>query len=100
MLGVCLVLCLPLIATLTQDGEGWAVTDFVLAAGLLSAVGVAVELAVRRSGNVAVALGFVVAGGLAGLLGQLDDAPGLILLGLLLIGSGGAIGVRSAVTGR
>jgi hypothetical protein len=95
-LGVALILSLILVGTLTSDGWNWSVGDFVLAGVLLAAIGGALELAVHRTGNVVLAVVIAALGVAAALLGGADDAPGLVLLGVLLIISGGALGVRRA----
>jgi hypothetical protein len=74
----------------------WSLADFLLAGLVLTTIGVAVELAVKKSGNVAVAIGIAVLGVAAGMLGQADDAPGLVLLGMLLVASACALGARAA----
>src|SRR5687767_5582285 len=95
-LGVALVLSLPLVAMLFTDEVVWSLADFVLAGVLLATIGVALELALRKAGNLAVALGIAGLGVAAGVVGEADDAPGLVLLGLLLIASACALGVRTA----
>ena len=55
----------------------------------------ALELAVRKAGNLAAALGIGALGVAAAVLGEADDAPGLVLLGILLIASACALGVRN-----
>ena len=52
------------------------------------------ELAVRKAGSLAAAIGIAALGVLAALFGEADDAPGLVLLGLLLIASACALGVK------
>ncbi|MGH3070884.1 MAG: hypothetical protein ACRDNB_01280 [Gaiellaceae bacterium] len=94
--GVALVLSLPLVATLLSDDESWSLADFVAAGVLLAVVGVALELAVKRAGNLATALGIAVVGIAAAVFGEADDAPGLVLLGIVLIASACALGVRTA----
>jgi hypothetical protein len=94
-LGVALILSVPLVLTLTSDGEAWSVWDFVAAGVFLTAIGVVIELAVKRVGNLALAIGIAVLGVLAGVAGEADDAPGLVLLGIVLIVSACALGVRS-----
>jgi hypothetical protein len=93
---VALVLSVPLVATLLSDDVVWSLADFVAAGALLTIIGVAVELAVGRAGNLAVALGLGALGVAAAVFGEADDAPGLVLLGILLVVSGCAIGVRAA----
>ena len=81
---------------------GWTPTKVeVLVAGvLLAAVGVALELAVRKAGNLVAALGIAAVGVAAAMFGEADDAPGLVLLGILLILSACALGVRTAQRSR
>ena len=95
-IGLALVLSLPLVAMLFTDDTVWSLADFVFAAVLLTVIGVAIELAVRRAGNLALALGIAAVGVAAGVFGEADDAPGLVLLGILLVASAFAIGVRTA----
>lgn len=95
-LGVALVLSLPLVAMLITDEVVWSLSDFVVAGALLATIGVALELAVRKTGNLAVALGIAVLGIAAAVVGEADDAPGLVLIGMLLVVSAGALGVRTA----
>jgi len=97
---VALILLLPLAVTLIGDGEGWSVGDFIAAGVFLAGIGVVIELAVKRVGNLALAIGLAAVGVLAGVAGEADDAPGLVLLGLLLIASACALGVRTAQRSR
>jgi hypothetical protein len=99
-LGVAFVLSLPLVAMQFTDEVVWSLGDFVVAGVLLAAIGVALELAVKKTGNLAVALGIAAVGVAAALLGEADDAPGLVLLGILLIASACALGVRTAQRSR
>ncbi len=95
-LGVAAVLSLPLAAMLLSDQVVWSLADFVLAGVLLTTIGVVLELAARRRGNLAAATAVGALGVAAGVLGEADDAPGLVLLGILLVGSGLALAVRTA----
>lgn len=96
-----LVLMVPLIATLVSEGATWSVFDFALAAVLLAGIGATLELAARRAGRIpyraAVALAFGVAavGALAMVLGETDDAPGLVLVGILLVVAALTLAVRT-----
>ena len=99
-LGVAFILSLPLVAMLITDDVVWSLADFVVAGVLLAGIGVVLELAVRRAGNLAAALGIAAVGVAAGVVGEADDAPGLVLLGILLIVSACALGVRTAQRGR
>lgn len=69
-------------------------SDFVLAGVLLTILVTAVGLAVTRSGNRVVVIGAAVLGVLAIPVGFADDAPGLVLFGLLLLASAFAIARR------
>jgi peptidoglycan/LPS O-acetylase OafA/YrhL len=95
-LGVALILALPLVAMQITDEVVWSLADFIAAGVLLATIGVALELAVRRASNLAAALGIAALGVAAAVLGEADDAPGLVLLGILLIVSACALGVRTA----
>ena len=95
-LGVAVVLSLPLVAMLFTEEVVWSLADFVLAGVLLATIGVALELAVRKTGNLAAAIGIAAFGVVAAVVGEADNAPGLVLLGLLLVGSACALGVRTA----
>jgi hypothetical protein len=99
-LGVAAVLALPLVGMLLSQDVAWSLADFVAAGVLLTIVGVAFELAVKRAGNLATAIALAVLGVAAGVFGNADDAPGLVLLGLLLVAGGIALGVRSLQRAR
>ena len=99
-IGVAVVLSLPLVATLVADDVVWSLGDFVAAGVFLAAIGVVIELAVKRVGNLALAIGIAAVGVVAGVFGEADDAPGLVLLGILLIVSACALGVRSVQHSR
>lgn len=96
-----LVLLVPLIATLATDGPGWSPGDFVLAAVLLAGVGATLELAVRRSAGTPLRTALGIAGGVAGVgglamvLGEADDAPGLVVAGILLVAAALTLAVRT-----
>ena len=93
-LGVAIVTSLPLIAMQFSDEVVWSLADFIILAVLLTVIGVAIELAVRRAGGIGTALGVAALGVAAAFVGGADDAPGLVLVGLVLIASACAIGVR------
>jgi hypothetical protein len=95
-LGVAFILTLPLVAMLFTDDVVWSLADFAVVGVLLTTIGVALELAVRKAGNLAAALGIAAIGVAAAVFGKADDAPGLVLIGILLIVSAGALGVRTA----
>jgi hypothetical protein len=94
-IGVAFILSLPLVAMLITDEVVWGLADFVAAGVFLAAIGVVIELAVKRVGSLALAIGIAVVGVLAGVVGEADDAPGLVLLGIVLIVSACALGVRA-----
>jgi hypothetical protein len=95
-LGVAVILSLPLLAMLITDEVVWSLADFAVAGVLLAAIGVALELAVRKAGNLVTAIGIGAVGVAAAGWGKADDAPGLVLLGILLIVSACALGLRTA----
>jgi hypothetical protein len=99
-LGVALVLSLPLVAMQFSDDVVWSLADFVLAGVLLATLGVSLELAARSAGNVAVAIGIAAVGIAAAVLGNADDAPGLVLLGILLVAGACATASRALLRRR
>jgi hypothetical protein len=96
---VALILSLPLVGVLIGDDVVWSLADFV-AAGVLLAIAVALELAARRAGSLPAAFGIAAFGVAAAVFGEADDAPGLVLLGILLIASACALGARTAQRSR
>jgi hypothetical protein len=54
----------------------------------------ALELAAKKAGNLVTAAGIAALGVAAAILGNGDDAPGLVLLGVVLVAGAGAIGAR------
>ena len=80
-----LILMIPLFGTLLGDGWNWGVFDFVFAAVLLVSAGFLIELAVRRPGRLGFRIAAAVLGVAAMVLGEADDAPGLVGFGLLVI---------------
>lgn len=98
--GVAVVLSLPFVAMLITDDVVWSLGNFVFAGVLLTVIGVALERAARRAGTLATAIGIAALGVAAAVFGEAEDAPGLVLLGILLIVSACALGVRTAQHGR
>jgi hypothetical protein len=98
--GVGAVLSVPLVAMLFTDQVRWTASDFASAGVLLAIIGAAFELAVKKRGSLKLATALGVLGLLAGIAGEADDAPGLVLLGLLLVAGGCAVGVRKLRTSR
>ena len=54
----------------------------------------------KRAGNRPLGIVIAAPGVAAGILGEAGDAPGLVLLGILLVVSGCALGLRAAQPGR
>jgi hypothetical protein len=82
---------------LISDDFAWGVFDFVFAGVLLAGTGLLVELAVKKPGNL-VYRGAAAAIGVAAIaFGEADDAPGLVLFGLLLIVGAVALTVRTVL---
>lgn len=98
--GVALVLSVPFVGMQITDDVDWSPADFAAAGVLLTVVGVALELAARRAGNLLAAVGIAAVGIAAAVFGEADDAPGLVLLGILLVVSACALGVRTAQRSR
>lgn len=94
-LGVAVILSLPLVATALTDEVTWTASDFVAAGILLAVIGVVIELAIRKAGNRMIAGAVAALGVVCAVGGNADDAPGLVLLGLVLIASACALGVRA-----
>ena len=88
------LLAIPLVGSFASDEFRWSVFDFVLAGTLLAAVGCCLDAAARRRGSVVTA--FVVAGfgTAAAVLGERDDAPGLVLVGAMAIAGAVALASR------
>lgn len=94
------ILSLPALAMLFTDQVHWTFMDFVLAGLLLAVVGITIELAVRRTGSLLGAIGIAALGIAAVVFGEEDDAPGLVLLGLMLVASACALGIRRRARAR
>jgi hypothetical protein len=92
-----LVLLVPAAGMLIGDDTAWGVFDFVLAAVLLIGTGALIEMAVRNPGNLALRVGAAGIGIAAIVLGEADDAPGLVLFGCLLIAGTLALTVKTAL---
>jgi hypothetical protein len=90
------VLLVPLVAMQFSDEVDWSVADFVFAGVLLGGTGLLLELAARKPGNLALRLAAAAIGVAAIVLGEADDAPGLVLFGLLLILGTVALTLRTA----
>ena len=91
------ILLLPLVAMQFTDEVKWGVFDFVFAGAVLGGTGVLLELAVRKPRPIAYRVAAAAVGVAAIVLGEADDAPGLVLFGCLLIAGTIALAVRTAL---
>ena len=88
---------LPLVAMQITDEVNWGLFDFVSAGVLLGGAGLLLHrLAARKAGNIAYQAVAAAIGVAAIVLGEADDAPGLMLFGGLLIAATVALAVRTA----
>ena len=92
-----LILLIPAVMMLAGGDADWGVFDFVFAGVLIAGTGFLLELAVRRPRSLPLQVGAAAIGVAAIALGEADDAPGLVLFGLLLIVGTVALAVRTAV---
>jgi drug/metabolite transporter (DMT)-like permease len=91
------ILLLPLVAMQITDEVDWGLADFAFAGALLGGTGLLLqELAARKAGNIAYQAVATAIGVAAIVLGEADDAPGLVLFGALLIVGTVALTVRTA----
>jgi peptidoglycan/LPS O-acetylase OafA/YrhL len=92
------VLVFGLVVNYFEPGEGWSMFDFALAQVLVAGAVLVYELAVKRPGTLVSAVlsaGIAATGGASIIVGMVDDAPGLMLIGMGLIASAILIGFRS-----
>ena len=95
-LATAFLLLLPLIGMQVSDGVDWGVFDFVFAGALLGGTGLLLHrLAGTKAGNIVYSVIASVIGVAAIVLGELDDAPGLVGFGCLLILGTVALAVRT-----
>jgi hypothetical protein len=95
-LATAFILLLPLVAMQITDEVDWSLADFVVAGALLGGTGLLLELAVRKPGRLVYRAATTAIGVAAIVLGEADDAPGLVLFGGLLIIGTVALAVRTA----
>jgi drug/metabolite transporter (DMT)-like permease len=96
-LATAFILLLPLVAMQITDEVDWGLADFAFAGVLLGGTGLLLhELAARKAGSIAYAAVATAIGVAAIVLGEADDAPGLVLFGGLLIVGTVALAVRTA----
>ena len=74
----------------------WSAADFIFAGALLAGSGLLLELAVRKADNLGYRVAATAIGVAAIVLGEADDAPGLLLFGGVLILCTVALTVRTA----
>jgi hypothetical protein len=90
------IVLLPLVAMQFSDGVDWGVADFVLAGVLVGGTGLLLEVATRRPAAIVYRVAAAAIGVVAILLGEEDDAPGLVLFGLMLLLGTAALTLRTA----
>ena len=93
-----LILLIPLFTTLFADGPGWGVFDFVFAAVILGGTGLLLELAAKKPRSIALRVAAAAIAVAAIAFGEVDDAPGLVLFGCLLIIGTVVLTIRTAVS--
>jgi hypothetical protein len=91
-----LILLVPLVAMQFTDEVQWNSFDFLLAAAVLGGTAALLTLAARSPRGVAYRAAAVAIGVAAIVLGEADDAPGLMLFGGLLIVGTVALALRAA----
>jgi hypothetical protein len=79
------ILLLLLVAMQITDEVDWGLADFVFAGALLGGTGLLLDLAARKGASIAYLAAATAIGAAAIVLGEADDAPGLVLFGCLLI---------------
>jgi hypothetical protein len=95
-LATAFILLLPLVAMRITDEVDWGVADFVFAGALVGGTGLLLEMAATKGNNIAYRAAAAAIGVAAIVLGEVDDAPGLVLFGGLLIVGTVAMTVRTA----
>jgi hypothetical protein len=96
-LATAFILLLPLVAMQITDEVDWGLADFAVAGALLVGAGLLLhELAARKAGKLAYQAAATAIAVAAIVLGEADDAPGLMLFGGLLIVGTVVLSVRTA----
>jgi hypothetical protein len=95
-----LILLSLLVAQQFTDGVDWGVFDFVFAGIALVGAGLLIERGVRSERAMVPRLAAAALGIAAIVLGEADDAPGLVLFGCLLILGAAALTVRTVLRGH
>jgi hypothetical protein len=95
-LATALILLVPLVAMQITDEVAWSLADFVIAGVLLGGAGLLLEMTARKRGTIGYPAAATALGVAAIVLGEADDAPGLVLFGCLLIAGAVALVVRTA----
>ena len=95
-LATAFIVLLPLVAMQITNEVDWGMADFVFAGVLLGGTGLLLEVAARKPGKVAYLVVATAIGVAAIILGEADDAPGLVLFGCLLIVGTVALALRTA----
>jgi hypothetical protein len=94
------ILLVPFVGMQISDGVDWSIFDFVFAGLLLGGTGLLLERAAREPRMLAYRAAAVAIGAAAIVLGESDDAPGLVLFGLLVIVGTVAMAFRTALRSR
>ena len=103
------LVALPAVAMRFTTQVNWTGSDFVFAGVLIGGVGLLLELAMRRSGNLAyragaacaIGVGFMTfwANGAVGMIGSEDNPFNLVFLGVAAFALAGAVAVRARASG-
>jgi len=96
-LATAFILLLPLVGMHITDEVDWGLADFAFAGALLGGTGLLLhQLATNKAGNIAYRAVATAVGVAAIMLGEADDAPGLVLFGGLLMVATVALAFRTA----
>jgi hypothetical protein len=96
-LATAFILLLPLVAMQITDEVDWGLADFAFAGALVGGSGLVLHaLAAGKAGNLALRVVAAAIGVAAIVIGEADDAPGLVLFGGLLIVATVGLALRTA----